>query len=168
MAERNLALQLIISAKDEATALFGRIFGYLDDNTKVIAGKIRNAFTNVFGGGAASALELEAQLDRVAAKGGYTATEMVQLKAAAQQLGVQFGVTGVEAAHGMETLAAAGLSAADAIKTLPQVLALAKAEQISTDLAAERLIDSLSVMGLGFQEAGRMADVLAKGADITT
>ncbi len=164
----NLVLQLLITAKDDASAAFSKLFKYLDDNTKVISGKIREAFTGVFGGGIAGAAELEAALDRVAAKGGYTGAEVDQLKTAAQQLGAQFGISGVEAAQGMESLAAAGLKASEAIATLPQVLALASAEQISADAAATKLIDSLSIMGLGFEEAGRMADVLSKGADITT
>jgi TP901 family phage tail tape measure protein len=164
----NLVLQLLITAKDEASAAFGKVFKYLDDNTKVVAGKIREAFTGIFGGGLDSAIDFEAQLDRVAAKGGYTASEIEALQQAAQQLGAQFGISGTEAAQGMESLAAAGLSAKEAIATLPQVLALASSEQISADAAATKLIDSLSIMGLGFEEAGRMADVLSKGADITT
>jgi len=165
---RNLVLQLLITAKDDASAAFGKLFGYLDDNTKVIAGKIREAFSGLFGGGVSGAIEFEAQLDRVAAKGGYTAQEMAALSGEIRQIGATFGISGTEAAQGMEALAAAGLNATDAIKTLPSVLALASSEQISADAAATKLIDSLSVMGLGFGEAGRMADVLAKGANITT
>lgn len=167
-ANSNLVLQLLITAKDEASSAFGKLFGYLDDNTKVISGKIREAFSGLFGGGLDGAIEFEAQLDRVAAKGGYTQAEVEKLKASASALGAQFGLSGTEAAQGMESLAAAGLTANEAIATLPQVLALASAEQISADAAAQKLIDSLSIMGLGFEEAGRMADVLAKGANITT
>lgn len=165
---RNLVLQLLITAKDDASAAFGKLFGYLDDNTKVIAGKIREAFSGLFGGGVSGAIEFEAQLDRVAAKGGYTAEEMDDLAGKVRQVGATFGISGTEAAQGMEALAAAGLNATAAINTLPSVLALASAEQISADAAATKLIDSLSIMGLGFDQAGRMADVLAKGANITT
>lgn len=165
---RNLVLQLLITAKDEASAAFGKLFSYLDNNTRVVANAMRAAFTNLFGGGLESAVDFEAQLDRVQAKGDYTAEQMEGLKQAAQQLGSQFGVSGTEAAKGMEALAAAGLSAKDAIGALPPVLALAASEQISTDAAAQKLVDSLSIMGLGFEQTARMADVLAKGANITT
>ena len=165
---RNLVLQLLITAKDDASAAFGKLFKFLNDETNVVAGKIRDAFSRLFAGGLDSAIEFEAQLDRVAAKGGYTGAEMDDLKIKTALLGSQFGVTGTEAAKGMEALAAAGLSAVDAIATLPPVLALAASEEISVDAAAQKLIDSLSIMGLGFDEAGRMADVLAKGANITT
>ena len=49
-ANQNLILQLLITAKDEASSIFGKLFGYLDDNTKVISGKIREAFSGLFGG----------------------------------------------------------------------------------------------------------------------
>jgi TP901 family phage tail tape measure protein len=168
MADRNLVLQLLISAKDEATSVFGKFFSYLDNNTRVVANLIRTAFTGLFGGGLQGAAEFEAQMDRVAAKGGYTAAEMKDLADQARLVGAEFGVSGAEAGQAMESLAAAGLSAKDAIGTLPSVLSLAKSEQISAAVASERLIDSLSVMGLGFEEAARMSDVLAKGANITT
>lgn len=168
MADRNLLLQLLITAKDDASAVFGKLFSFLDRTTSATANIIRAQFTNLFGGGLDGAMDFEAQLDRVQAKGGYTEAQMQELKSAAQQLGAQFGVSGTQAAQGMESLAAAGLSAVDAIKTLPPVLALAASEQISADAAAQKLIDSLSIMGLGFEDASRMADVLAKGANITT
>ena len=137
----NLVLQLLITAKDEASAIFGKLFGYLNDSTNVVATQVREAFSNLFGGGLTSAAELESALDAVAAKGGYTAEEMVKLKQEAERVAAQFGVTGTEAAKGLEILAAAGLNATDAIKTLPQVLALARSEGVSLDVAAERLSD---------------------------
>jgi TP901 family phage tail tape measure protein len=167
-APSNLVLQLLITAKDEASAAFGKLFSYLDNNTRVVANQIRAAFTGLFGGGLDGAIEFEAQLDRVIAKGDDTYRTYDNLASQISAVGAQFGLSGAEAAQGMESLAAAGLSAADAINALPQVLALAAAEQISADAAAQKLIDSLSIMGLGFEEAGRMADVLAKGANITT
>lgn len=168
MADRNLVLQLLITAKDEASAAFGKLFSYLDNNTRVVANKIREAFTGLFGGALDGALDFEAQLDRVIAKGDETYQSYAGLGQQIREVGIQFGISGEAAAKGMEALAAAGLSAKDAIGALPSVLALASSEQISADAAAQKLIDSLSIMGLGFEQVGRMADVLAKGANITT
>ena len=138
MADRNLVLQLLITAKDEASAVFGKLFSYLDNNTRVVANQIREAFTGLFGGAVDGAADFEAQLDRVIAKGDQTYQSYAQLATQIRQVGAQFGLSGTEAAKGMESLAAAGLSAADAIATLPQVLALASAEQISADAAATK------------------------------
>ena len=167
MADRNLVLQLLITAKDQASSVFGKVFSALNDATNVIASTVREAFSNLFGGGLDSAAAFEQQLNAVAAKGGYTAAELEKLRAAADQIGAQFGVSGLEAAKGMEVLAAAGLKVNDVITTLPQVMALARLEGTSLDATATKLADSLSVMGLGFEHAGRMADVLAQGANIT-
>ncbi len=168
MAGQNLIIELLIRARDQASSVIGNVFGFLDRTTSATANAIRETFSNVFGGAVESAADFEAQLDRVQVKGGYNAETIQKIKNAARDLGIQFGITGTEAAQGFEVLAAAGLSAEDAVGALPSVLALAKSEQIAASAAAEKLVDSLSVMGLGFEEAGRMADVLAKGADITT
>ena len=169
MAEnRNLALQLLITAKDEASAIFDKVFGALNDGTNVIATAVRNGFSNLFGGAIDSAAAFETQLGKVVAKGDESYADTAKLKTGLQDLAAQFGITGTEAAQGMEVLAAAGLNAGDAMKALPAVLNLAKIEGISLDDAATKLSDSLSIMGLGFGEAGRMADVLAKGANIST
>lgn len=168
MPNRNLALELLITAKDTASTVIAKAFRFLDRTTSATANLIREKFTDLFGGGVRGAADFEAQLDRVAAKGGYAADQMRQVSGQVRSIAAQFGISSTEAAKGMESLAAAGLSAKDAIGALPQVLALAASEQISADAAAQKLVDSLSIMGLGFEQAGRMADVLAKGANITT
>ncbi len=168
MADRNLALQLLITAKDTATSVFTRVFSALNDSTNVVATKVREAFAGIFDIGSSGAAEFEAALSKVAAKGDYTAAQMAVLKQAAIDIGARFGVSGTEAAQGMEALAAAGLTATQTMQALPPVLALAKAEGISMDAAAEKLSDSLSTVGLGFDQAARMADVLAKGANVST
>lgn len=165
---RNLVLQLLITAKDQASEVLERVFSALNDTTNVIAGKIRAAFTNLFGGALDSAIAFEAQLDQVQAKGDYTTESMTALKQAAIEIGQQFGLTGTEAAQGMEALAAAGLNATEVMQALPSVLALARAEGLGMDEAAEKLSDSLAAVGLGFDQAARMADVLAKGAKLST
>ncbi len=171
MAGSTTVVDLLVKAKDLASAPLRGIVAsikFLDSEISVVAGKIRGAFSGLFGGGLDGAIEFEAQLSKVAAKGGFTADEMAKLKQGAIDIGAQFSVTGTEAAAGMEALAAAGLNATQVMQALPPVLALAKAEGVSMDVAAEKLSDSLSTVGLGFDQAARMADVLAKGANIST
>jgi TP901 family phage tail tape measure protein len=171
MAGSSVVVELLLKARDLVSSPIRGIVSvlkFLDSEISVIAGKIRGAFSGLFGGGLDGSKEFEAQLDKVQAKGDYTAESMEQLKKAAVEVGAKFGLTGTEAAQGMESLAAAGLNATQVMQALPPVLALAKAEGISMDAAAEKLSDSLSVMGLGFEQAARMADVLAKGANVST
>ena len=171
MAGSSVVVELLLKARDLVSSPIRGIVSvlkFLDSEISVIAGKIRRAFSGLFGGGLDGSKEFEAQLDKVQAKGDYTAESMEQLKKAAVEVGAKFGLTGTEAAQGMESLAAAGLNATQVMQALPPVLALAKAEGISMDAAAEKLSDSLSIMGLGFEQAARMADVLAKGANVST
>ena len=73
MAEnRSLILQLLITARDEASGVFGKLFGFLNDSTNVIGSKIRDGFSNLFGGRLSSAADFEAQLSKVVAKGDET------------------------------------------------------------------------------------------------
>ena len=163
---RNLLLQLLITAKDEASGALSRLGDKITSVAKTAA-----AFVGIgvsLQDAVQSAADFEEQLGKVAVKGGYTAAQMAELQTGVERIAAQFGVTGAEAAQGMEVLAAAGLSAKDALATLPQVLALAKMEGLSLDDAATKLSDTLSIMGFGFDQAGRMADVLAKGANLTT
>ena len=111
MAGSTTVVDLLVKAKDLASAPIRGIVAsiqFLDSEISVVAGKIRGAFSGLFGGGLDGAIEFEAQLSKVAAKGGFTADEMAKLKQGAIDIGAQFGVTGAEAAAGMEALSAAG------------------------------------------------------------
>ena len=67
MADRNLVLQLLITAKDQASGVFSKLFSSLNDGTNVIAGKVRDGFSNLFGGAVDSAAAFEQQLGKVQA-----------------------------------------------------------------------------------------------------
>ena len=167
---KNPVLQLLITAKDQATSVFGRLFAYLDDGTKVISGKIREAFSGLFGGGLDGSIEFEAALARVQAKASASEAEMQRLKTAAQEWAREIGLGAdgsTKAAQALEYLTGAGLSVDEAIAALGSTLRVAKNEQISTQQAATSLTDVLSVMGLKYEEAAHAGDVLQKSADMT-
>ncbi|MDG4553606.1 MAG: hypothetical protein P9E24_05085 [Candidatus Competibacter sp.] len=65
MADRNLVLQLLITAKDAASGVFATVFRALNDSTNVIATHVREAFSNLFGGTVDSAAVFEQQLSNV-------------------------------------------------------------------------------------------------------
>lgn len=161
---QNLVAKIIINAQDNAS----KVFQSIQDKAGTLAAALVTYFSAVFFKGAVdSAADFELQLDKVAAKGGYTAIQMEKLKNAAFEIGAKFGVSGTQAAEGLEILAAAGLKSSEAINTLPSVLGLAKSEAVSMDVAATKITDTLSIMGLGFNNAGRAADVLTKAANLS-
>lgn len=157
-------IQIVINAKDNASAVFGR----LEKNIKTIGVAVAGYFgIKAFAGGIQGAAEFEAAMSRVKAATDGTAAEMAALTKASQDAGSNTKYTSVQAAGALENLAKAGLSANDAIKTLPAVLALAQAGDIELGTASEYVTKAVMGMGLAFDDAGRVADVLAKGANAT-
>ncbi|MDH1815368.1 phage tail tape measure protein [Comamonas aquatica] len=157
-------IQIVINAKDNASAVLGRLEG----NIKAVGIAVAGYFgIKAFAGGIQGAAEFEAAMSRVKAATDGTAEEMTALTKAAQGAGTSTKYTSVEAAGALENLAKAGLSAGDSIKALPAVLALAQAGEVELATASEYVTKAVMGMGLAFDDAGRVADVLAKGANAT-
>jgi TP901 family phage tail tape measure protein len=157
-------IEILINAKDNASAVFGSL------QTKVVAvgAAIATYFgINAFVGVVNGAADLEEVLSRVQSATGASADEMAALRAAAEDAGATTKFTSTEAAGALENLAKAGLNSKDAIATLPAVLALAQAGNIELATASEYVTKAVMGMGLAFTDAGRVADVLAKGANAT-
>lgn len=165
-------IQILIRARDEASRVVRSVAEALTSlpaKAAALTAGISAALGGLsFGNAVTSAAALEAQLDKVAAKGGYSAAEVEKLKAAAEEIGPRLGVPVQQAAEALEVLAAAGLSAEQNLATLPAVLALAKAEGLGLEAAAALVTDAVTIMGLSFSDAGRVADVLVQGANLAT
>lgn len=157
-------IQIVINAKDNASAVLGRLEGKIKAVGIAVAGYFG---IKAFAGGIQGAAEFEAAMSRVKAATDGTAEQMTALTKAAQGAGTSTKYTSVEAAGALENLAKAGLSAGDSIKALPAVLALARAGDVELATASEYVTKAVMGMGLAFDDAGRVADVLAKGANAT-
>ncbi len=158
----NPVTRIIITAKDEASAVFTGLRAHAGKIATAIAGYFG---VKMFGDAVGSAREFESAMSAVQAASGATGEELAALKAAAEQAGASTKYTSVEAANALENLAKAGLSASDAVKTLPAVLNLAQAGGVDLATASEYVTKAVAGMGLSFAEAGRVADVLAMGAN---
>ena len=157
-------IQIVINAKDNASAVLGR----LEKSVKAVGLAVAGYFgIKAFAGGIQGAADFEAAMSRVKAATDGTAEEMAALTKAAQNAGSSTKYTSVEAAGALENLAKAGLSAGDSIKALPSVLALAQAGDVELATASEYVTKAVMGMGLAFDDAARVADVLAKGANAT-
>lgn len=157
-------IEILINAKDNASGVFGKV--------QAAAGALGAALLayfgiNAFAGVVKGAASFEEALSRVQSATDATAAEMVDLRKAAEAVGAEGSFSSVQAAEALENLAKAGLSAGDAIKTLPAVMSLAKTENIALGASAEFVTKVVMGMGLAFDDAGRVADVLAKGAKST-
>lgn len=157
-------IEILINAKDNASSVFSSLQGKVAAVGAAIATYFGiNAFAGVVGGAA----DLETAMSRVQAATGATGKEMAALRKAAEDAGANTKFTSVEAAGALENLAKAGLSATDAIAALPAVLQLAQAGDIGLAESSEMVTKAVMGMGLAFTDAGRVADVLALGANAT-
>ena len=157
-------IQILINAKDEASAVFGR----LQTKVAAVGAAIVGYFgIKTFGSAVKSAADFEAAMSRVEAATGATGQELEDLKKAAADAGANSAFTAQQAAGALENLAKAGLSSKEAIQALNPVLSLATAADVDLATAAEYVTKAVMGMGLSFDDAGRVADVLAKGANAT-
>lgn len=155
-------IEILIKARDEASSVLGSLQGKAAAVGAAIAGYFG---ISAFVGAVKGAAQLEAKLSEVKAVSNATADEMVQLRKAAEDAGAATKFTATEGADALGNLTRAGLSAKDAIAALPAVLNLAQAGGIGLGEASEYVTKAVQGLGLKFEEAGRVADVLAMGAN---
>ncbi len=162
MTARATVTRILITARDEASAVFTSLQAKVAGVAAAIAGYFG---AKLFGDAVSSAREFETAMSRVEAASGATGDELDALRQAAEQAGASTQYTSVEAAAALENLAKAGLSASDAVQTLPAVLDLATAGGVELATASDYITKAVAGMGLSFAEAGRVADVLSQGAN---
>lgn len=157
-------IEILINAKDNASSVFSGLQG----KVAAVGAAIATYFgINAFAGIVRGAADLEQGMSRVQAATGATAEEMQALRKAAEDAGANTKFTSTEAASALENLAKAGLTAGEAIEALPAVLQLAQAGDIGLAESSEMVTKAVMGMGLAFSDAGRVADVLALGANAT-
>lgn len=159
---RNPVTRIIITAKDEASAVFSGLRAHAGKIATAIAGYFS---AKLFGDVVGAARDFESAMSAVQAASGASGDELAKLRAAAEQAGATTKYSSVEAANALENLAKSGLSASQAVEALPAVLNLASAGGVELGTAAEFITKAVNGMGLEFSEAGRVADVLAMGAN---
>jgi TP901 family phage tail tape measure protein len=159
-------IQIVINAKDDASKVFDRLQARVIAFAALVAGYFG---IQVFAGWIKGGADFEQAMSRVQAATGASAAEMRLLRKSAQEAAadVRYGFTELQAAGALENLAKAGLSVTDAIKTLPAAMQLARAGDIELGTSAEYLTKIVNGLGLAFTDSGRVADVLAKGANAT-
>lgn len=114
-----------------------------------------------------SMIEFEAVLNQVKAVTGATEIQLAALTTQALDLGAKTRFSAVEAAGGMAELSKAGFTVEQTMAALPGVLALAAAGGVSVADAAEVAGATLNGFGLAAADAGRVADILARAANLS-
>lgn len=111
-----------------------------------------------------TAADFESAMSRVAALSGASDAELQKLTQTARDLGASTSFSASQAAEGMQYLAMAGFKTNDVIAAMPGLLDLAASGQMDLGAAADITSNIMSGFGIAAQDAGRVADVLAKAS----
>ncbi len=170
-------LGLIITAKDGATGVLGRVSGALESfgSAATKAGMDLLPLSVAAGAVAGSALKMAADYEQgmnvLQATSGATTGEMAALDNMAIQLGADItlpGTSAKDAAEAMLELSKAGLSVNDILAASKGVLQMSAAGQLSNARAAEITANALNTFGLEGEYATAVADMLAAAANASS
>ncbi|MBU1483182.1 MAG: phage tail tape measure protein [Gammaproteobacteria bacterium] len=188
MALNNMGLGFVLTAKDLASGAFDRVsqrFGAMDDRVSRGAsritdsmGKLKVAFGAVAAGaatlGGAFALaskagDFEQGLAAIGAVTRATSEELEGLRLAAINAGVATRFSPDEAVQGLQSLATAGQTAAEAIDTLNPVLNLAAGSmgQLGVAESAEALVGTLNSYAISAEHSADVTDKLLRITQMT-
>ena len=163
-----------IKAEDQASSTINKIGNSVDNIGNKISGvgnKLSVGLTMpIVGLGVAAGkigMDFESQMSRVKAISEATGTEFKQLNDMALKLGADTAFSSKQAAEGMENLASAGFNTKEIMTAMPGMLDLAASSGEDLASSAEIASSTLRGFGLATDQAGHVADVLAKNASKT-
>lgn len=108
--------------------------------------------------------EFAYQLTFVKALGGETTESINKLKESALELSTNSAYKPTEIASGYRILAQAGQTAEESLRTMPEVLNLATAGELSMEQAGIAVVGTLNAFKLGVDQASHVTDLFAKAS----
>lgn len=111
-----------------------------------------------------SGMDFEAQMSKVQAISGATATEVATLTAKAKEMGAKTKFSATESAQALEYMAMAGWKTDQMIGGLPGIMNLAAASGEDLAEVSDIVTDALTAFGLKASDSAHFADVLAKAS----
>lgn len=159
-----ITTDLDTSAAQKAMKTFGKIAGVGLKGTVAAVTAVSGAISAVGGFAIKTGAEFESAMSRVQAISGATGKEFDALKRQAMELGASTAFSASEAAEGMENLASAGFNTNEIMAAMPGMLDLAASSGEDLASSADIAASTLRGFGLEAEQAGHVADVLAKNA----
>lgn len=148
-----------VKAFDSAARQMLGGFGAMIAGTKTLG-----IVSSTFGSALGTAASFEQAMARVGAVSGATGDDFARLSAQARELGRETQFTASQAANAQENLARAGFATNEIISAMPGLLSMAAAEGMGLAEAADIAASTLRGFQLDADQAGRVADVLAKAS----
>lgn len=153
---------------------FYRQLNQLSSKIRNMGASLSSVGTRIAGVGIAAGLPFAAAAQRaaafedtmaaVAAISGAAGDEFEALKRKAQDLGATTSFTAQQAAEGLQVLAQGGFSVEESLNAIDGVLALARTGMMDLGTATDFTVSILRAFKIPAENAGRVADVLAKAA----
>ena len=143
------------------------ILNSIGDAAKKAATVIGASATAAVGFAVDVGMSFESAMSRVKAISGATTEEFAKLQQQAVDLGASTAFSATEAAQGMENLASAGFTVDEIYAAMPGMLDLAASAGEDLATSADIAASTLRGFGLEADQAGHVADVLAKNAAAT-
>lgn len=112
-------------------------------------------------------MDFEAQLSRVGAISDATKGQLDDLRKSALELGASTSKSASEVAVGQEALAALGFTVEEILGSMPGVISAAEASGSDMAQTAEVMASTLNIFGMEASKASKVADILAKTANVS-
>ena len=139
------------------SSIGGKAVDLVSNGVKAMAGTVMN-----------SGMSFEAAGSQIAATMGKSKGEIGDIISEAERLGKTTAFTATQAAEGFNVLAMSGLDAQQQIATMAPVLDLAAAGSYDLSTAADQVVGTVKGFGDTFDNAGKYADMFAKGATLAS
>lgn len=117
-----------------------------------------------FGGIIKTTADFDSQMSKVKAISGATGDEFDQLTSKAREMGEKTKYSATEAGQGFEYMAMAGWKTEDMLQGIDGIMNLAAASGEELGTTSDIVTDALTAFGMGAEDAGRFADILAAAA----
>ena len=159
------ASQSITNLKSTVTSGLG--FGIMAGIGQSAFNALKNTVTGFTGSIINTGATFQAEMSRVQAISGATASEFEKLRKQAIQLGADTSFSSTEVAQGMENLAAAGFATNEIMSAMPGLLNMAAASGENLATSSDIAASTLRGFGLAAEDMSHVADVLAENANRT-
>ena len=159
------ASQSITNLKSTVTSGLG--FGIMAGIGQSAFNALKNTVTGFTGSIINTGATFQAEMSRVQAISGATASEFEKLRKQAIQLGADTAFSSTEVAQGMENLAAAGFTTNEIMSAMPGLLNMAAASGENLASSSDIAASTLRGFGLAAEDMSHVADVLAENANRT-
>lgn len=106
-------------------------------------------------------MEFEAQMSKVGAISGASASDLQKLTGKAKELGVKTKFSATEAGQAFEYMSMAGWKTGDMLEGVSGIMDLAAASGEDLALTSDIVTDALTAFGKSAKDSGRLADIMA-------